>query len=126
MREFTKNVALHALGSFITFSAWAAITIYMFDQFDSALGKGISMQISFYIAALLSGFTSVGAAVGLVLNLKGRTKGLLCFLTGVLAAILVLSLPGWLGLPEWSVYGIAVCSSAVLCYLGRTHREPAS
>ncbi len=127
MREFAKNLVLHALGAFITFSLAAAVSIYVLDKFDSALGKGLSMELSIYVAVILSVLASVGALLGLALNRNAQPSALICFFIGVLVAILALSLHGRFGLPEWFVYVIVVTGSAVLCYLGQfVVRPPAS
>jgi hypothetical protein len=60
-----KGIALFGTGLFIVVLIFSAVSVYLLDEFDPNLGRGISFQILSWIAALLGIVGALGFASGM-------------------------------------------------------------
>jgi hypothetical protein len=79
------SIAFFSLGILVAVAIYATASIYGFDYYEPNWGRGISLQVSLSIAALLAAIGAIGFAVGarIVRATPSRSPALLA---GVLVA----------------------------------------
>jgi hypothetical protein len=83
------SIALFWLGVFVAVATWAAASVYGFDYYEPNWGRGISLQVSLWIAAVLAAIGAVGFAVGLRL-FGGATSKPVAFGAGIAVGVVLL------------------------------------
>ncbi|MDJ0927518.1 MAG: hypothetical protein QNJ73_07680 [Gammaproteobacteria bacterium] len=80
------SIAFFWLGILASVALYAGASIYGFDYYEPNWGRGISLQVSFWIAGVLATIGAIGFALGGYLFRAAPTKPS-AFVAGVMVAV---------------------------------------
>ncbi len=84
-----RSFAIFWLALFAVITAFSAVSVYLFDQFEPNWSKGISFQVLSWIAAVLAAVGTLGLAVGVSI-FGGTERKLRVFGVGTAVGVVLL------------------------------------
>jgi hypothetical protein len=91
VRRMVRGIAFFSLGILGAVAVYAAASIYGFDYFEPHWGRGISLQVSLWIAVVLAAIGAVDFAVGARM-VRATPSRSLALVAGLLVAVVMLGL----------------------------------